>query len=194
MIDLIISNTLKPLIKFGYSIYGRFIYYSLQEVIGKSQLKRIGKAGANCIIHGSITIHNPERLELGDHVRIGTNCFLFCLGGLKIGRNTQLSRNITIYTANHNIEGNAIPYDNTYINKSVEIGESVWIGMNVCVIPGVKIGDGAIIGMGTVVSKNVLPGEIVVGSEQRVIKKRNMDTFYHMKNEELFFGKKWPNL
>lgn len=47
--------------------------------------------------------------------------------------------------------------------KSVTIGNDVWIGQNVIIRKGVTIGNGAVIGANSVVSKDVLPYEIVGG-------------------------------
>ncbi len=47
-----------------------------------------------------------------------------------------------IITRYHNYEGNAIPYDTTYISKDVTIENNVWIGSRVIVLGGVTIGKG----------------------------------------------------
>jgi virginiamycin A acetyltransferase len=56
--------------------------------------------------------------------------------------------------------------------KLVEIGNDVFIGINVTVLDGVKIGDGAVIGAGAVVSKDIPPYAIAVGCPIRIIKYR----------------------
>ena len=134
-------------------------------------------------------MHFPNNLRIGDYVRIGEGCFLFCKGGLDIGSNTQISRNVCIYTANHNTNGRMIPYDNSYIEKPVRIGKSVWIGMNVCITPGSKIEDGAIIGMGTTVSGYIPKGAIVVGTPCRIVGYRDMEEFITKMNQNMLFGK-----
>ncbi len=142
---------------------------------------------------GEITVTNPKLLSIERYVRIGKGCFLFSDGGIEIQEGSILSRNITIYSGNHNVNGLEVPYDDSYIYKPVKIGRGVWIGMNVCITPGVTIGDGAIIGMGSVISKNVMAGEIVVGAEQRVVKKIDNNKFNFAIDKDLFFAKKWPD-
>lgn len=154
-----------------------------------AQVKNIGK---NSRFYGKSEIYDSDKLKIGDNVRIGKGCFLFCMGGLTIGSGTILSRNITIYTANHNTKSNFIPYDNSYDLRPVVIGKGVWIGMNVAIIPGVTIGDGAIIGMNTVVSKNVPAGCTIVGSECRLLKTRDMDAFESCVDNNRLFAKNWP--
>ena len=57
-------------------------------------------------------------------------------------------------------------------SESVQIGNDVWIGMNVCILPGVKVGSGSIIGAGGVVTRDVPPYAIVVGNPAKVLKYR----------------------
>lgn len=132
-------------------------------------LAPVGRKGSHCRAEGSGVILDPHKLTLGSHVFIGRNSFMRCAGGVSIGSYTHISRNVTIHTANHDIHGDLLPYSRKLIHKPVEIGEYVWIGMNVSIVPGVRVGDGAVIGMGVTLSKDVAPGEIVVGPANRVI-------------------------
>ena len=142
---------------------------------------------------GRVYLNYPDGLTIGRHVRVGRGCFLFCLGGVTIGDGTVLSRNVTIYSANHNIDSNRIPYDNSYVCGAVTIGRGVWIGMNALITPGVKIGDGAIIGMGTVVSKDVPDGTTVVGAPQRNVGQRASASLKRMIDEKAYFASEWPD-
>lgn len=160
----------------------------LRQFKGQLALRQIKTIGKDCLIQGQVTIYYPECITLGSYVRIGYGTFLYGIGGIKIGDNTQISRNVVIYSGNHDITGSTVPYDDNYIKKEVCIGRSVWIGMNVCITPGVTIGDGAIIGMGTVVSKDVPEGAIVVGAEQRIVKYRDMKEFRQKEKEKKLYG------
>ena len=182
----------KKLIYFFLIIYKRLFEDKIIEASGRYHLSLIKKKGENCRFLGKVTVYYDDGLTLGNYIRIGSNSFIFAMGGVEIGDNTQISRNVTIYSANHNISGSHIPYDDSYVCKPVTIGHSVWIGMNAQILPGVTIGDGAIIGMGTIVSKDVKAGEIVVSSPQRVVKFRNMAEFLKKKEIQLFFAKNWP--
>jgi acetyltransferase-like isoleucine patch superfamily enzyme len=161
----------------------------VKKAIGEAILKTIENKGRGCLVFGPATIHFPEKLVLGDHVRIGAGSFFHCLGGLTIGDNTSISNRVTIYTSNHDYEGAAIPYDDMYVAKPVTIGRHVWIGMNASITPGVTIGDGAIIGMGTVVAKDVAPGAIVVGGAQRTAGTRDLGVFAEKEAAHMWFGK-----
>ena len=91
-----------------------------------------------------------------------------------------------IITSNHNYEGEMIPYDNTYIKKEVIIGDCVWFGNRVTVTGNVTIGEGAIVAAGAVVCKDVPPLAIVGGNPAKVIKYRNKDHYYKLKEEGKF--------
>jgi len=56
--------------------------------------------------------------------------------------------------------------------KPINIGNDVFIGMNVCVLDGVTIHDGAMIGAGAVVIKDIPPYAIAVGVPAKVVKYR----------------------
>ena len=92
-----------------------------------------------------------------------------------------------IISQNHNYEGEMIPYDEKVVYKNVEIGECVWFGSRVTVTGGVKIGEGAIIAAGSLVCKDVPPLAIVGGNPATVIKYRNKEHYYKLKNERCFF-------
>jgi len=175
------------------TLYKHALEDKVRKAVGNVSLKGIKHQGKNCKFQGDVKVYYSDGLKLGDDIRIGFGSFLFALGGITIGSNTQISRNVVIYSANHDTNGNAIPYDDKYILKPVTIGKSVWIGMNVLILPGVTIGDGAVIGMGTVVSKNVKSGEIIVGTGQRNIKERDLDKFKKLDEQGLHFASLWPD-
>ncbi len=158
----------------------------VHKACGRVALGQIRQKGKGCRVLGPIDVIHRKNLWLGDRVRIGSGCYLFCYGGLKIGDNTSISRYVTVYTANHNTEGSALPYDTSYRAKPVVIGRHVWIGMHVCITPGVTIGDGAVIGMGAVVSKDIPPGAIVVGAPTRIVRHRDMEHFARLDQEGRF--------
>lgn len=92
-----------------------------------------------------------------------------------------------IISQNHNYEGNKIPYDEKVILKDVIIGDCVWFGSRVTVIGGVSIGEGAIVAAGSLVCKDIPPLAIVGGNPAKVIKYRDKEHYYKLKNEGRFF-------
>ncbi|EGT9960439.1 CatB-related O-acetyltransferase [Campylobacter jejuni] len=57
-------------------------------------------------------------------------------------------------------------------NKSLIIGNDVWIGTEVLIKQGIKLGHGCVIGQRAVVTKDIPPYAVVVGNPGRIIKYR----------------------
>ena len=168
-------------------IFNRYFKSSYQKVEGLYCKNRIKKKGKNLWIKGMGTFADPNNIEIGNDCRIGENAYFHCTGGLKIGNNTIISRNVTIYTANHNFHSEEyLPYDNSEIKEKVTIGSNVWIGMNASILPGVRIGDNAIIGMGAIITKDVVENSIVVGNNKVIGYRKKIDQYKE-------FAKEFPN-
>lgn len=145
-------------------LYNKFIKHGVYLMQGNYCKNQIRNRGKNLRIYGMGTFLDPDAIKVGDYCYIGENVYFFATGGLTIGNNVGISRNVTIYTGNHNFRSaEYLPYDDTYIYEPVCICDNVWIGMNSCILPGVTIGRNAIIGMYTTVSKDVPENAIVVG-------------------------------
>lgn len=136
-------------------------------------LRRLGAAGPGCQFSGSIRVSGPDKVRLGSNVHIADSAWIRGEGGVTIGDNTHISRNLVLYSVNHQWEGERLPYDETLVERGVTIGRNVWIGMNVCITPGSVIGDGAIIGMGAVVAGEIPPFTIAVSSPLRIVGQRD---------------------
>ena len=162
------------------------IRYAYQHEYLRNNLKSCGRG---VVFHGKIVMSNPEMVEIGDNVHIAENAYIASLGGLTIGSNTHISRNLVLYTNNHNYRGKALPYDEVLVKKPVSIGENVWICMNVKIVPGVNIGEGAVIGMGTTVNKDVPPLAIIGSPPFKILKYRDAKHYHKLKKEKQFGGK-----
>lgn len=158
-----------------FATYYKSFQVHMDRALGSACLSKVRHKGARCMFEGDGRIIDPDRLFLGDDVHIGRNFFIRASGEIHIGSNTHISRNVTLHTVNHNINGNLLPYDHTNVLKPIHIGNYVWIGMNCAVLPGVTIGDGAVIGMGAVIAKDVPAGSIVVGAAQREVGRRDFE-------------------
>lgn len=145
-------------------VYNRFFKLKINYVKGCYCRSLIKRRGRGVRVWGMCSFLQPENITIGDYCGIGENAYFHATGGLTIGNNVQISRNVTIYTASHNFHSREyIPYDNTECYNSVTIEDNVWIGRNVNILPGVTIGKNAIVGMAAVITKDVPEGAIVVG-------------------------------
>lgn len=130
--------------------------------------------------------------HFGGKIHFGDNCNFNGMkvigsGTVKFGNNFHSGSNCSIITQNHNYDsGNSIPYDDSYILKTVIIKDNVWFGNNVIVTGNITIGEGAIIAVGAVVTKNVPDFAIVGGNPARIIKYRDKDHYLSLKAQNKF--------
>lgn len=134
---------------------------------------------------GGVTSVNSETV-LGENVHFhGLN--VRGDGPITIGDNFHAGAGCEIITETHNYDdGDAIPYDDTFIVEGVDVGDNVWFGIDVTVLPGVSIGEGAIIQAGSVVTDDVPKGAIAGGHPAEVFGKRDMDHYERLKAEGKF--------
>jgi acetyltransferase-like isoleucine patch superfamily enzyme len=124
--------------------------------------------GDQCMIAADVFMHGP--ITLGNEVAINHGCSLDGgRNGIKIGSQTRIANNVTIYAFNHGMSPDTPVYQQPATSKGVVIGQDVWIGAQAGVVDGVTIGDHAVIGMGCIVTKDVPHYAIVAGNPARVI-------------------------
>lgn len=149
------------------------------------------ECGENCYIE------LPFRANWGGHnVHFGNNVyanFNFTVvddGDIYVGDRVMFGPNVTIATANHPIEPGLRSKAMQY-NKSVHIGENVWVGANTVIVPGVTIGKNTVIGAGSVVTKDIPENVVAVGNPCRVIREiGEHDREFFYKQERI----DWENL
>jgi maltose O-acetyltransferase len=137
--------------------------------------------GPSLYIGPGVSIQGYGQISIGTNVRILRRSAIVGGGGLTIGDNVRLAPGVTILTRNHNYKGDALPYDEGYINKPVIIQDNVWIGTRAIILPGVTVGEGAIIAAGAVVTKNVPRLAICGGNPARTLKVRDPDHYERVK-------------
>ena len=138
-------------------------------------------------------LHVNKKSTFTRKTQIGKNCHFNGMsvrgkGSVKIGDNFHSGEECIILTSNHNYDGgNAIPYDETTIDKDVIIEDNVWIGTRVIILGGVTLGEGCIIQAGSVVVKDVESCAIYGGAPANFIKKRNIEHYNELKKQGKFF-------
>lgn len=133
--------------------------------------------GPRVVLHFKTEIRSPQFLQIGEGTIIGDNAILDARSGLQIGKNVNLTSNVSIYTLQHDYRD---PYFKCTPNtsKPVKIGDRVWLGCNVIVLPGVTIGEGAVCCAGCVVTKDVEPYAVVAGIPAKIINERPKNLKY----------------
>ena len=92
-----------------------------------------------------------------------------------------------IMLGSHDYENDdAIPYGEGVTKKNVVIDDFVWLGSNVTISGNVHIGEGAVIAIGSVVVKDVPPLAVVGGNPAKIIKYRDSDHFFRLKEQKKY--------
>ena len=116
------------------------------------------------VLHFCTEIRAPWRLRIGQGSIIGDNAILDAREGLTIGRNVNLSSNVSIYTLQHDHRDPYFRCPTPQDRKlSVEIGDRAWLGSN---------GEGAVCCAGCVVTKDVEPYAVVAGIPAKKVGER----------------------
>ena len=156
------------------------IWYKLLE---KRALKVVHSHKGEVHIHGRT--HLTPQTVLGKNPNFN-GLIINGKGKVVFGDNFHSGIECMIISQNHNYEGDAVPYDSTYIAKDVTIGDNVWFGNRVIVLGRVTIGEGAIIQAGAVVVKDIPPCAIAGGNPATVFKYRDKEHYYALKEQGKF--------
>lgn len=127
----------------------------------------------NAIIEAPFHCAYGINIELGDQVFLNAGCTILDCAKVTIDDQSQLGPNVQIYCAEHHQDPVIRSVEGLEIAHPVNIGKRVWIGGGAIILAGVSIGEGAVIGAGSVVTKDVAPGQVVVGNPARPIDRKN---------------------
>ena len=132
-------------------------------------LRRFGaKVGRGVVLRARVNIHFPWRLEVGDHVWIGEECWLLNLAPVVIESHVCLSQRSFLCTGSHDYAAPAFDL----IAKPIRVETGAWIAANAWVGPGVTVGSHAILTAGSVAAKNLQPFTIYRGNPALAVKDR----------------------
>ncbi len=93
---------------------------------------------------------------------------IYAEGGVSIGSDVLIAAHCTIASVTHPTD----PDERRTGRREfapVRIEDGAWLGAGAIVLPGVTVGRDAIVGAGAVVTKDVPPGETVVGVPARQV-------------------------
>lgn len=130
------------------------------------------------VIYYGLEIRKPTNLRIGTGSIIGDRAILDARSGIFIGRDVNLSSNVSIWSLQHDYRDPFFKCTPEHFGPVI-IKDRVWIGPNVIILPNVEIGEGAVIAGGAVVTKNVPPYTVVGGVPAKVIGKRSNNLEYH---------------
>lgn len=169
----------------------------------ESELSELGlkSYGKNVYIGRHVILYSPEKLEIGNNVRIDD--FSILSGNIKLGSYIHishfcglyggdkgivmedysgLSSKVTVYAVSDDYSGNSmtnpmIPaeYKPYSIQEKVEIKEHAIVGAGSIILPGVTVHEGSSVGSMSLCVKDTEPWSINVGIPAKKIKERNKE-------------------
>lgn len=154
-------------------------YYNYSHVAPLRQIKKAGRLGRGASISPNATFSNPERIEIGDRLRLGAGCALWAgpgNGRICIGNDVLFGPEVLVTAANYRFNDGHPVTEQAMDEADVIIGDDVWLGSRVIVLPGATIGHGAIIGAGALVKGDIPPMSIAVGIPARIVGQRQTDS------------------
>jgi len=158
------------------AILGQDAALRITQTCLKSTIIRILKyekvaIGSNCDLNTPLFFHNVttlNKLEIGNDVHIGKNCFFDLTGPIKIGSNSTISM-CCLFVTHLDVGKNQWQSIYPGTSKGIVIGEHVYIGANSQVLQGCTIANSVFIGANSLVIKDISEAGIYFG--QPVTKK-----------------------
>jgi acetyltransferase-like isoleucine patch superfamily enzyme len=131
--------------------------------------------GSRSVLYRDLHLETRDgaKIVIGDEVLLARGVHVTAQAGITIGEGTMVGEYTSIRDSNHARVPGLSLRDSGHTAKPIAIGRNVWIGRCVAVLGGVSIGDEATIGANAVVTKDVAPGEIVVGIPAGPVKRHS---------------------
>jgi acetyltransferase-like isoleucine patch superfamily enzyme len=157
----------------------RFVSFAPFQFLRLLGLAAAGvRMGSDIVLKPGVEVLAPKNLTIGSHLHIGRNVHLDSRGGLTIGDNVNISDDVAIWTAEHDIQSPEF----VMTTGRVVVGARVWLAFRCIVMPGVTLGEGCVVASAAVVTKDVPPFTVVAGIPAKVIGSRSSELTYELGN------------
>ena len=166
---LLVSLVLFRLCPFSFSALKRMLLRAFGAKVGKG-----------AVIKPQVKITFPWKLEIGDHVWLGEECWLLNLERITIGNCVCVSQRAVLCTGSHDYKSPAF----NLIVKPIEVGDGAWLGAGCWVGPGVIVGNHAVLAAGSVATKDIEPFGVYRGNPAAFVRQRIISTESKKKMED----------
>lgn len=189
----------------------------MNSFYNREELKNIGfkSIGQNVLLSKKTSIYSPEKISignnvriddfcilsgditLGDYIHIAAYCALFGSSGIELKDFSALSSRVTIYSSSDDYTGICLTNPTVplkykkLIEGKVTLEKHVIVGASSVILPNVTLNEGSSIGAMTLVTKNTREWTINVGIPAKEIKERKRDL---LKLEQEFLLKEAENI
>lgn len=130
---------------------------------------RFNKCFTSRVIAGDLIQVKDNCIEVRKSFAVSGGCYFQATHGIKLGKNTIWSFNVTMVTSDHDL--NDFRVENIERSGPIAIGNNCWIGAGSVILPNVTLGPKTVVGANSVVTKSFIEGNVVIaGSPARVIR------------------------
>lgn len=120
-----------------------------------------------------VYVKKNAKLEIGDNCSTGHNTEISVGQNINIGNDVFMAAYSYISDQNHAFDNKNTPFRlQNMTNKSVHIGNNVWIGRQVMILPGSSVKDHTVVAAGAVVTKDISECNVLLAGIPAEIKKR----------------------
>jgi putative colanic acid biosynthesis acetyltransferase WcaF len=126
------------------------------------------RIGNGVTIKPQVKITFPWKLQIGDRVWLGEECWLLNLERITIGNNVCISQRAFLCTGSHNHKLSTFDL----ITKPITVEDGAWLGAACWVGPGVVVGADSVLSAGSVATKSLEPRGIYRGNPAILLKPR----------------------
>ena len=186
LIDLIPTNRrltteelYSQVIQGGYiDYYGNSIKCESPDCLDKISFKFVGRNGSVCIgknvwiaNHLEIECGNDSSVVIGDDTTFDNTVIYSAYTSVNIGKDCMFSYGVFIRNHDSHFIFDKTTGKRVNYNRSINIGDHVWIGQGSLLLAGFSIDKGSIVGAGSVSSSSFDANQVIAGNPAKVIRK-----------------------
>lgn len=137
-------------------------------------ISSVKKCGGDLIVFDIPKMFSPEKITVGNGLKLNANVFLNGRSGITIGNDVTISYGAKILSTGYDLDeffntGERVHFE----DKPIVIGNHCWICTDAIILPGVKItGEYVVIAAGAVVTKDITESKVIVAGNPATIVKR----------------------